>query len=120
MGRPAASRARVRPPVRARHRMPAASQAYPVGYVSPPPRALPRARAPPCGRPRPMRYICPMRETLRDFMIAIGVAGALFATVQSHANGRALAHVTGELEATARTVTAHVNAPLHFPPPAPR
>ena len=29
-------------------------------------------------------------------MIAIGVAGALFATVQSHANGRALAHVTGE------------------------
>ena len=53
-------------------------------------------------------------------MIAIGVAGALFAAVQSHANGRALAHVTGELEATARTVTAHVNAPLHFPPPAPR
>ena len=52
MGRPAASRARVRPPVRARHRMPAASQAYPR-WIREPPAASTAARARPTLRPAP-------------------------------------------------------------------
>lgn len=73
-----------------------------------------------------------MRETVRDFMIGIGMVAALFAAFQSWATARDLeavedrlsadmaavredlAEVRGELRAVADTVTAHVNAPgLH-------
>ena len=55
-----------------------------------------------------------MRETLRDFVIAIGAAAALFGGFQAWTNGRELARVAGALEATADTVNQHVNAPgLH-------
>ena len=86
-----------------------------------------------------------MRETIRDFMIGVGMVAALFAAFQSWATARDLeavragiaadleavrsdlagdlaavrsdlAEVRGELRATADTVIAHVNAPgLHGP-----
>ena len=51
-----------------------------------------------------------VRETLRDFMIAVAASGALFAGFQSWNNGRQIAELRGELSATAATVNAHVNA----------
>ena len=58
-----------------------------------------------------------MRETLRDFMIGIGAAAALFAAFQSWSNGgeiarnrEAIAELRGTLDTTAAVVTAHVNA----------
>ena len=62
-----------------------------------------------------------MRDTIRDFLIAVGAAAALFAAVASWFNGREiaavredLATVQGALQTTSDTVIAHVNAPgLH-------
>ena len=51
-----------------------------------------------------------VRETLRDFMIAVAASGALFAGFQAWNNGRQIAELRGELSATAATVNAHVNA----------
>ena len=58
-----------------------------------------------------------MRDTIRDFMIAIGAAAALFAAVQSWSNGHeiarnreAIAGLRGAVDSTAAVVTAHVNA----------
>lgn len=51
-----------------------------------------------------------MRDTLRDFMIAIGAAAALFAAFQSWTNGQAIASLTGRLDTVSGIVTAHVNA----------
>ena len=51
-----------------------------------------------------------VRETLRDFMIAVAALGALFAGFQAWNNGRQIAELRGELSATAATVNAHVNA----------
>ena len=62
-----------------------------------------------------------MRETIRDFMIAIGAAAALFAAFQSWNTQRVLsadiaavredlAAVRGTLQTTSDTVIAHVNA----------
>ena len=69
-----------------------------------------------------------MRETIRDFLIAVGAAAALFAAVASYLNGRDiaavredltaqiaavredLATVQGTLTTTSDTVIAHVNA----------
>lgn len=73
-----------------------------------------------------------MRETLRDFMIGIGAAAALFAAFQSWNTQRVLsaeiaevrenlstqiAELRGTLQATSDTVIAHVNAAgLHGAP----
>ncbi len=55
-----------------------------------------------------------VRDTLRDFMVGIGAAAALFAAFQSWTNGQSIAELRGALDTTARTVTAHVNsAGLH-------
>ena len=51
-----------------------------------------------------------VRETLRDFMIAVAALGALFAGFQLWNNGRQIAELRGELSATSATVNAHVNA----------
>ena len=64
-----------------------------------------------------------MRETVRDFLIAVGAVAALFAAVVSWSNGRGiaavredLATIQGTLKMTSDTVIAHVNAPgLHGP-----
>ena len=51
-----------------------------------------------------------MRDTLRDFMIAVGAVAALFAAFQTWSNGRGIARLSG----IAEIVTAHVNtAGLH-------
>ena len=47
-----------------------------------------------------------MRDTIRDFMIAVGAAAALFAAFQTWSNGREIAGLSG----IAEIVTAHVNA----------
>ena len=72
-----------------------------------------------------------MRETLRDFMIGVSAAAALFASFQSWNTGRVLsaeitelreevAELRGTLETTSDTVIAHVNAPgMHGPPTLP-
>lgn len=63
-----------------------------------------------------------MRETLRDFMIGVSAAAALFASFQSWNTGRVLsaeiadlreevAELRGTLETTSDMVIAHVNAP---------
>ncbi len=63
-----------------------------------------------------------MRETLRDFMIGVSAASALFASFQSWNPGRVLsaeiadlreevAELLGTLETTSDMVIAHVNAP---------
>jgi hypothetical protein len=63
-----------------------------------------------------------MRETLRDFMIGVSAAAALFASFQSWNTGRVLsaeiaelreevAELGGTLETKSDTVIAHVNAP---------
>ena len=80
-----------------------------------------------------------MRETLRDFMIGVSAAGALFASFQSWNTGRVLsaeiadlregvAELRGTLQTTSDTVITHVNTPgmhgapsfssLAEPPPA--
>lgn len=68
-----------------------------------------------------------MRETIRDFTLALAALAALFGAFQSWATARELAavearlsaelaEVRGELRAVAGVVTAHVNAPgLHGP-----
>ena len=64
-----------------------------------------------------------MRETVRDFLIAVGAGAALFAAVVSWSNGREIAAVREDLatvqdtlRTTSDTVIAHVNAPgLHGP-----
>ena len=51
-----------------------------------------------------------MRDTIRDFMIAVGAVAALFAAFQTWSNGREIARLSG----IAEIVTAHVNtAGLH-------
>ena len=47
-----------------------------------------------------------VRETLRDFMIAVAALGALFAGFQAWNNGRQIAELRGELSATAAAATA--------------
>lgn len=47
-----------------------------------------------------------MRDTIRDFMIAIAAAAALFAAFQTWSNGRKLDRLNG----IAETAAAHVNA----------
>ena len=50
------------------------------------------------------------QNTIRDFMIAVGAAAALFAAFQTWSNGREIARLSG----IAEIVTAHVNtAGLH-------
>ena len=52
-----------------------------------------------------------MRDTLRDFMIAVAAAAALFAAGQSWSNGRQLSELSGQVAAIQAAVNAHVNAP---------
>ena len=56
-----------------------------------------------------------VRETLRDFMIAVAALGALFAGFQARNNGRQIAELRGELSATAATVNTRVNAAGLYP-----
>lgn len=58
-----------------------------------------------------------MRDTLRDFVLAVGAAAALFAAFQSWNNGREIARnraeiagLRGAVDSTAAVVVAHVNA----------
>lgn len=48
-----------------------------------------------------------MRETLRDFMIGIGAAAALFAAFQSWSNGGEIAWNREAITATIRSVGEH-------------
>lgn len=69
-----------------------------------------------------------MRETIRDFTLAVAAGAALFAAFQSWTTARDLAGVEvrlredlaelrGQLKATSDAVLAHVNAPgLHGRP----
>lgn len=55
-----------------------------------------------------------MRDTLRDFVIAVAAVASLFAGFQAWSNGRRIAELQGALDVTAQTLTAHVNtAGLH-------
>lgn len=47
-----------------------------------------------------------MRDTIRDFMIAVSAVAALFAAFQAGSNGREIARLSG----VAEIVAAHVNA----------
>ena len=51
-----------------------------------------------------------MRDTLRDFVIAVAAVASLFAGFQSWSNGRRIAELQGALEVTTKTLAAHVNA----------
>ena len=51
-----------------------------------------------------------MRDTLRDFTLAVGAAAALFAGFQAWQNGKDLAEVRGAVNTITTTVTAHVSA----------
>lgn len=51
-----------------------------------------------------VRYF--LRAEIRDFMIAVGAAAALFAAFQAWSNGREIARLSG----IAEIVTTHVNA----------
>ena len=62
-----------------------------------------------------------MRETIRDFTLAVAALAALFAAFQSRTTGRELAAVRedlaelrGQLEMTIDVLLEHINAPgLH-------
>ena len=57
------------------------------------------------------------RDMIRDFVLAVGAAAALFAAFQSWSNGReitrnreAIAGLRAAVESTAAVVNTHVNA----------
>ncbi len=59
-----------------------------------------------------------MKDSTRDLTLVIAAAAGLFASVQSWANGRQLAELSGQVGAIERGHHAHVNTPHVFVQPS--
>lgn len=51
-----------------------------------------------------------MRDTIRDFTLAVAAVAALFAAFQSWSNGQEIVRLNGRLGIIEEIVTTHVNA----------
>ena len=59
-----------------------------------------------------------VKDPMRDLTLVIAAAAGLFASVQSWANGRQLAELSGQVGAIERGHNAHVNTPHVFVQPS--
>lgn len=59
-----------------------------------------------------------MEDSTRDLTLVIAAAAGLFASVQSWANGRQLAELSGQVGTIERSHIAHVNTPHVFLQPS--